>query len=126
MWKSEIREPKSERTPKSENRNRKRSEFGLRPSFEFQNSGFGFSCCSCSSVFKNKNPTAIWQWGSDNLANESEPDRRAVQQQRVSKQQGQIQMAIHMGKIARIRGRSTVFQGSVVRIRRLPSHAVLT
>jgi hypothetical protein len=32
---------------------------------------------------QNKNPTAVWQWGSINLVNESEPDRRAAQQQRV-------------------------------------------
>jgi hypothetical protein len=29
---------------------------------------------------KTKNPTAVWQWGSENLVNESEPDRRAAKQ----------------------------------------------
>jgi hypothetical protein len=29
---------------------------------------------------KNKNPTAVWQWGLENLANKSEPDRRAAKQ----------------------------------------------
>jgi hypothetical protein len=37
----------------------------------------------CSFVVKNKNPTADWQWGSENLVNKSEPDRRAAQPQRV-------------------------------------------
>jgi hypothetical protein len=50
-------------------------------------------------VVKNKNPTAIWQWGSINLVNESEPDRRAAQQQRVQ-QQAQIQITIHDCKVA--------------------------
>jgi hypothetical protein len=48
---------------------------------------------------KNKNPTAVWQWGSINLVNESEPDRRAAQQQHVQ-QQVQIQIAIHDDNVA--------------------------
>src|SRR5208282_2553521 len=88
MLKSEIRESKSERIPKSGVRSGKPSEFG------FRTSGFGIACCSCSFVVKNKNPTAVWQWGSINLVNESEPDRRATQPQRVQ-QQVQIQIAIH-------------------------------
>jgi len=51
-----------------------------------------------SLVVKNKNPTAVWQWGSINLVNESEPDRRAAQPQRVW-QQVQIQIAIHDNKV---------------------------
>jgi hypothetical protein len=47
----------------------------------------------------NKNPTAGWQWGSINLVNESEPYRRAAQQQRVW-QQIQIQIAIHDYNVA--------------------------
>src|SRR5208282_6618401 len=93
MLKSEIRESKSERIPKSGVRSGKPSEFG------FRTSGFGIACCSCSFVVKNKNPTAVWRWGSINLVNESEPDRRAAQQQRV-RQQIQIQIAIHVVKIA--------------------------
>ena len=49
---------------------------------------------SCSFVIKNKNPTSVWQWGSINLVNESEPDHRATQQQRIQ-QQIQIQIAVH-------------------------------
>jgi hypothetical protein len=30
-----------------------------------------------------QNPTAVWRWGSINFVNESEPDRRAAQQQRI-------------------------------------------
>jgi hypothetical protein len=48
----------------------------------------------CSFVVKSKNPTAGWQWGSINLVNKSEPDRRATQQQRIQ-QQIQIQIAVH-------------------------------
>jgi hypothetical protein len=44
------------------------------------------------SWLKIKNPTAGWQWGSINLVNKSEPDRRATQQQRVKQQ---IQIAVH-------------------------------
>ena len=47
----------------------------------------------------NKNPTAVWQWGSINLVNESEPNRRAAQPQRVQ-QQVQIQIAIHDDNVA--------------------------
>jgi len=32
---------------------------------------------------KTKTPPPVWQWGSTNLVNESEPDRRAAQPQRV-------------------------------------------
>jgi len=57
-----------------------------------------FSCGSGVSVWQNKNPTAGWQWGSLNPVNESEPDRRAAQQQRVQ-QQVQIQIAIHSDNV---------------------------
>ena len=46
-------------------------------------------------MVKNKNPTAGWQWGSINLMMQSEPDRRATQQQRIQ-QQIQIQIAVHV------------------------------
>jgi hypothetical protein len=36
---------------------------------------------------KTKTPTAVWLWGTENFVNESEPDRRAAQQQRVVQQQ---------------------------------------
>ena len=53
-------------------------------------------------MVKNKNPTAGWQWGSENLVMQSEPDRRAAQQQRVQQpvlrsstaEGGQIQIQI--------------------------------
>jgi len=47
---------------------------------------------------KQKPHRRVWQWGSINLVNESEPDRRAAQQQRVQ-QQIQIHIAIHTGKL---------------------------
>jgi hypothetical protein len=56
------------------------------------------------TIVKNKNPTAVWQWGSLNLVNESEPYRRAAQQQRVQ-QQIQIQIAIHAHNVATTCGR---------------------
>jgi hypothetical protein len=59
---------------------------------------------SCSLVVKNKNPTAVWQWGSENFVNESEPDRRAAQPQRV-KQQIQIQITVHAGKVTIVSNR---------------------
>jgi len=52
------------------------------------------------SWLKYKNPTAVGQWGSLNLVNESEPDRRAAKQR--VQQQVQIQIAIHAGKLAAI------------------------
>jgi len=59
-------------------------------------------------VVKNKNPTAVWQWGLINLVNESEPDRRAAKQR--VKQQIQIQIAIHDSKVTIIpRWRQMVF-----------------
>jgi hypothetical protein len=45
-----------------------------------------FSCGSGASVWQNKNPTAGLAMGLINLVNESEPDRRAAQQQRVQQQ----------------------------------------
>jgi hypothetical protein len=45
----------------------------------------------------NKKPTAIWQWGSENLVNESEPDCRTAKKRRVVQQQ--VQIVIHMGKL---------------------------
>jgi hypothetical protein len=63
------------------------------------------ACACCALVVaaalrfgKTKTPPPVWQWGSIKLVNESEPDRRAAQQQRVQ-QQVQIQMAIHGHKI---------------------------
>jgi hypothetical protein len=47
---------------------------------------------------KQKTPPPVGQWGLIKLVNESEPDRRAAQPQRVQ-QQIQIQMAIHGHKI---------------------------
>jgi hypothetical protein len=44
-----------------------------------------------------KTPPPGWRWGSINLVNESEPDRRAAQQQRVQ-QQIQIQITVHSEK----------------------------
>jgi hypothetical protein len=48
---------------------------------------------------KQKPRRRVWQWGSINLVNESEPDRRAAQQQRVFKQPARIQITIHTGTI---------------------------
>jgi len=59
---------------------------------------FSIRVFSSSFVVKNKNPTAGWQWGPIKLVNQSEPDRRAAQQQRVQ-QQIQIQIAIHSRKL---------------------------
>jgi hypothetical protein len=42
-----------------------------------------FSCGGDAFVLQNKNPTAGWQWGSINLVMQSEPNRRATQQQRI-------------------------------------------
>jgi len=64
-----------------------------------------------SFVVKNKNPTAIWQWGSQILQTQSEPDRRAAQQQRVSKQQ--VQIHIHDSNLAIIPPNVNPFFGSV-------------
>jgi hypothetical protein len=44
---------------------------------------------------KTKTPPPVWQWGSINLWDESEPDCRAAQQQRVVWQQIQIPIALH-------------------------------
>jgi hypothetical protein len=44
---------------------------------------------------KTKTPPPVWQWGSIKLINESEPNRRAAQQQQRVQQQVQIQIAIH-------------------------------
>jgi hypothetical protein len=70
---------------------------------------FFFSCGGSVSVWQNKNPTAGWQWGLIKLVNESEPDRRAAQPQRVQQPvlrsntaeggQVKIQMATHGCKI---------------------------
>jgi hypothetical protein len=53
---------------------------------------------------QNKNPTAVWQWGSINLVNESEPYRRAAQQQRVQ-QQVQSQITLHAHNVTTACGR---------------------
>jgi hypothetical protein len=44
---------------------------------------------------KTKTPPPVRQWGSLNLWHESEPDRRAAQQQRVRKQQVQVHVHAH-------------------------------
>ena len=59
---------------------------------------------AASSFGKTKNPTAGWQWGSINPVTESEPDCRAAQQQRVQ-QQVQIQITIHVDRLATVTGR---------------------
>jgi hypothetical protein len=51
------------------------------------------------SLAKQKPHRRFWRWGLINFLNESEPDRRAAQQQRVVKQQVQIQIAVHMEKL---------------------------
>src|SRR5208282_4165103 len=66
------------------------------------------SCGSGASVWQNKNPTADWQWGSINPVTQSEPDRRAAQQQRVQ-QEVQIQVSIHKGTITNHFYRSNCF-----------------
>jgi hypothetical protein len=52
---------------------------------------------AAASLFgKTKTPPPGWQWGSlKSYSNESEPDCRAAQQQRVVQQQIQIQVTIH-------------------------------
>jgi hypothetical protein len=52
---------------------------------------------AASHFDKTKTPPPVWQWGSINLVNESEPDRHAAKQQRVVQQQ--VQIAIHVGKL---------------------------
>jgi hypothetical protein len=42
---------------------------------------------------KTKTPPPVWQWGSINLVNESEPDRRAAKQR--VQQQVQFQITVH-------------------------------
>jgi len=46
-----------------------------------------------------KNPTAVWRWGPIKLVKQSEPNRRAAQQQRVQPQV-QIQIAVHLENLA--------------------------
>jgi len=45
-----------------------------------------FSCGSGASIWQNKNPTAGLAMGFDKLLMQSEPYRRAAQQQRVQQQ----------------------------------------
>ena len=51
----------------------------------------------------NKNPTAGWQWGSLKPVIQSEPNRRAAQQQQRARKQ-QVQMTIHDNNLAGARG----------------------
>jgi hypothetical protein len=60
---------------------------------------------------KQKPHCRFWQWGSINLADGSEPDRRAGKQQRVQ-QQVQIQIANHPEKLLGYGGKSTSFEDS--------------
>ena len=57
---------------------------------------------------KTKTPLPVWQWGSLNLVDESEPNRRASKQQRVQ-QQVQIQIPNHALKLLRAGKKSTSF-----------------
>jgi hypothetical protein len=61
-----------------------------------------------SRLAKQKPHCRVWQWGSINLVDESEPDRRAGKQQRVQ-QQVQIQIPNHALKLLMGRGKSTSF-----------------
>jgi hypothetical protein len=55
---------------------------------------------------KQKPHCRVWQWGSLNLVDESEPDRRACKQQRV---QQQVQIPNHVLKLLRASKKSTSF-----------------
>jgi len=49
-----------------------------------------------SQFGKIKTPPPVWQWGSGNLGNKSEPNRHAGKR---VKQQVQIQIAIHVASL---------------------------
>jgi alpha-D-xyloside xylohydrolase len=79
-----------------------------------------FVFISVHSWSKTKNPTAGWQWGSINQLTESEPDRRAAQQQR-AQQQVQIQITIHGNNLAIAAGDVKCFLTGVLPLAAIPA-----